>query len=189
MSLIARLRKGKQKRSQFVDSHLAKGIAYQIRATRDRLDWSQERLAKETGMPQNAISRLESPEYGKPTLTTLKRIAAAFDVALVVRFVPFTELIDWVSGTPRTNPGLSSTSLGALSFDAEDRAGEFDERQPKPMPDTAPCAEILMASADVVPINAGLSAEMTNLPPRKPVSSASASITNVKSIMTPLQAS
>jgi len=86
---------------------------------REREKWSQEELAKRVGMNQNAISRLENPFYGKPTITTLKRLATAFDVALIVRFAPFGELVDWVSGTPRTNRGLSSESLGVPSFDME----------------------------------------------------------------------
>src|SRR5437762_25981 len=100
LAIVARLRRGKAARKQFVESHINKTIAYQIRATRDRLGWSQERLATEVGMNQNAISRLESPDYGKLTITTLKRLASALDVALVVRLVPFTELAHWVSGTP-----------------------------------------------------------------------------------------
>lgn len=118
-SVISRLRRGKGARCEFIESHLAKGIAYQIRATRDKLEWSQERLAAEAGMNQNAISRLESPNYGKPTLTTLKRVAAAMDIGLIVRFVPFSELVDWVTGTPRTVTGLSTASLAINSFSTE----------------------------------------------------------------------
>jgi transcriptional regulator with XRE-family HTH domain len=121
MSLIDRIRRGKQARRQFVESHLGKTLAHQIRATRDKLEWSQERLAAESGMNQNAISRLESPGYGKPTLTTLKRLAAAMDVGLIVRLVPFGELVDWVSGTPRTIEGLTTTALAVSSFDREER--------------------------------------------------------------------
>ena len=128
-SLIARICRGTEARRQFVDSHLAKALAHQIRATRDKLNWSQEKLAVESGMNQNAISRLESPDYGKPTLTTLKRIAAAMDVGLVVRFVPFSELIDWVSGTPRTIEGLTTSALAVSCFDDEEGGGVFGEQE------------------------------------------------------------
>jgi hypothetical protein len=70
-------------------------------------------------MTQHAISRLESQGYGKPTLTTLKRLAAAMDVGLIVRFVPFSELVDWVSGTPRTNHGLTAAALAVTTYDQE----------------------------------------------------------------------
>jgi len=124
--LIARLRRGKKARAEFVDSHLGKGIAHQIRATRDRLEWSQERLAAEVGMNQNAISRLESPEYGRPTITTLKRLASAMDVGLVVHFVPFSQMVDWVSGTPRVDRGLTMNALAIPCFAAEEKAGVLD---------------------------------------------------------------
>src|SRR5205809_4036874 len=67
-------------------------------------------------MTQNAISRLESSTYGKPTITTLKRLASVYDVALVVRFVPFSHLADWVSGTPRVDYGMSSSSFDIPDF-------------------------------------------------------------------------
>jgi hypothetical protein len=70
-------------------------------------------------MNQNAVSRLESPNYGKATLTTLRRIAKVFDVALMVRFVPFSQLTDWVSGTPRLDLGLSPDLLRLPSFTQE----------------------------------------------------------------------
>ena len=125
-SLIARLRRGPSVRERFVDSHLAKGIAYQIRATRDRLGWSQIELGKRVGMNQNAISRLESSERGKPTITTLKRLAVAFDVGLIVRFVPFSEMVHWISGTPYQNKGLSTESLAVPTFKMEEDGGILD---------------------------------------------------------------
>jgi transcriptional regulator with XRE-family HTH domain len=124
-SLIDRIRRGRTAREQLVESHVAKTIAYQICATRDRLQWSQERLAQEVDMNQNAISRLESPNYGKLTLTTLKRIAAALDVALVVRLVPFGEFIDWISNTPRIIQGLDTEALAVPTFAMEEEAGGF----------------------------------------------------------------
>jgi hypothetical protein len=77
-------------------------------------------------MTQNAVSRLESPNYGKPTITTLKRLAAALDVGLIVRFVPFSELIDWVSSTPRIDEGLNDKALSVASFDLEEQQGALD---------------------------------------------------------------
>ena len=120
-SLWARLRRGSDARARFVESHLSKNLAFQIRAMRDQTDWTQEQLAEKVGTNQNAISRLENPNYGKATITTLKRIASVFDVALVVRFVPFSQLVGWVSGTPFLDRGLSSESLTVPSFENENR--------------------------------------------------------------------
>ena len=124
-SLIERLRRGPAARRQLVESHVTKGLAHQLRATRDKLGWSQDRLADEAKMNQNAISRLENADYGRPTLTTLKRLAVAMDVGLVVRFVPFSELVDWVSGTPHLVEGLTKASLAVSSFSREENEGIF----------------------------------------------------------------
>ncbi len=74
--LLSRIERNPKARIDFVASHVDKGIAYQIRALRDRQGLSQEKLADMVGMNQNAISRLESPERGRPTITTLKRLAS-----------------------------------------------------------------------------------------------------------------
>ena len=126
-SLIRRIRRGKRARAEFVSSHVDKGIAYQIRALRDRQGLRQEDLMKMVEMNQNAISRLENPRYGKPTIRTLKRLAEAFDVALVVRFVPFSQLINWVSGTPFVENGLSTTTLAVPNFEEEEKEGALKE--------------------------------------------------------------
>lgn len=80
---------------------------------RGREGWSQTELARRCGTSQNAISRLESPRYGKPSLTTLKKIAGVFDVALIVRYAKFSELTDWVVN-------LNSETVLVPSFDQEE---------------------------------------------------------------------
>lgn len=126
ISLIQRLRRGRDVRARFVDSNISKAIAFQIRALREQRGWSQQRLAEEIGSNQNAIYRAENPNYGKHTITTLKKIAAANDVALAVRFVPYSELIDWVSGTPRTIAGLTTEALSVPDFQSEEYSGAFE---------------------------------------------------------------
>jgi transcriptional regulator with XRE-family HTH domain len=109
-----------------VESHVNKGLAYQLRAMREARGWSQEELAEVVGMPQTAISRLESPSYGKLTITTLKRLANVYDVALMVRFVPFSDLVNWVTGTPYIESGISSASMLVPSFMEEYQRGIFE---------------------------------------------------------------
>jgi len=46
-------------------------------------------------MLQPRISAMEAPGGAKFTLETLRRLASAFDVALVVRFAPFSDLVRW----------------------------------------------------------------------------------------------
>ena len=92
---MERLKKSKEHRAAFVASQINIGLPFQIRSLRKQREWEQKRLADEAGMLQPRISAIESPGYGNLTLETLKRLAAAFDVALIVRFAPFSELIRW----------------------------------------------------------------------------------------------
>jgi len=124
-ALISRLERGPEARAKFVDSSLNKHLAFQLRTMRDDKGWSQQETAQRAKMTQNAISRLENPFYGKATLTTLKRIAATHDVALMVTFVPFSQLVDWVSGTPYLEQGLRPESMHLPTFDEEMRLGAF----------------------------------------------------------------
>jgi transcriptional regulator with XRE-family HTH domain len=125
--LLRRIRRSKDARSNLVASNLDKGIAFQIRATRDKRQITQTELAEAAGMTQNNVSRLESPEYGKHTLSSLKRIADALDVALVVRFVPFSQYIDWLSATPYLDHGLVPESLAVPSFKEEEEQGACEQ--------------------------------------------------------------
>lgn len=82
----------KKYRHTFVNAFIRQGVAMQIQLLRKRERWSQKKLGELTDKKQNAIARLEDPSYGKFTITTLLELAKAFDVALSVRFVPFSEL-------------------------------------------------------------------------------------------------
>jgi transcriptional regulator with XRE-family HTH domain len=74
-------------------------------------NWTQEELASQADTKPTQITRVENPTYGSHTITTLRRIAAAFDVALVVRFVPFSELLNWDSGPRNMSPASFDEEL------------------------------------------------------------------------------
>jgi len=82
-------------RDAFVSAHLSDTIAAQISMLRGDAGWTQQQLAKKAGMKQSRISALESSEYKNYEVETLLRLASAFDVALSVRFQPFSELVKW----------------------------------------------------------------------------------------------
>ena len=89
-------------RREFVSAHVGVGLAFQIQQLRQKQNWTQEELARRTGKAQETVSRWESPDYGRFSLNTLKEVAAAFDVALLVRLVSFGDLADWTIGlTPQ----------------------------------------------------------------------------------------
>ncbi len=82
-------------RKQFIDEHVDVGIAFQIRSLRNRQGLTQSDLAKLLDVKQPLLSSWENPNYGRYTLKTLKDLAKAFDVGLLVRFVPFSKLVGW----------------------------------------------------------------------------------------------
>jgi transcriptional regulator with XRE-family HTH domain len=55
----------------------------------------QSDLAKAAGLHQSRISMFETPGAANMTIETLARLAAAFKVGLMVRFVPFSEMLRW----------------------------------------------------------------------------------------------
>lgn len=129
-SILARVRRSKESRQRLVASNLVKGLAFQLRATREIQGLTQQELAERAGMKQNNISRLESPEYGKYNLKSLLRLAAALDVALVVRFERFSQYANWISGTPYWEEGLRPEALAVPSFEAEEVSNCLDPLVP-----------------------------------------------------------
>lgn len=103
----------KEYRDLYVAEHIRTGIAFQIRAMREDRGWTQSELGQRAqGMAQETISQLEDPDYGRLTLRTLRRLASALDVAVIVRFAPFSDLVDWIVN-------LTPQHLAPPSFDAE----------------------------------------------------------------------
>ena len=99
-------------RDTFVAAHLSTNIAAQIQTIREQRGWTKKQLGQKAGMSPSRITVMEDPSYEKFTLTTLKRLASAFDVALVARFTPFSDLVDWVTE-------LSPEKLETLEFEKD----------------------------------------------------------------------
>lgn len=83
-------------RDAYVSASIANTVSAQIFTLRDKLGLSQKQLAAKTGMKQSRISALENLDDENISIETLKRLASVFDVALAVRFIPFSELAHWV---------------------------------------------------------------------------------------------
>jgi transcriptional regulator with XRE-family HTH domain len=87
--------RNKEYRDSFVASQISNTIAAQIFTLREARGWKQAEVAARAGMKQSRISDLEDPNYENYQTRTLVKLASAFDVGLVVRFVPFSELAKW----------------------------------------------------------------------------------------------
>ena len=109
----------KEKRDLFVSQNIGTTISAQLFSMREKKDWTQEELAQKTEMAQARISVLENPNYENFSIKTLKRLASAFDVGLMVRFVSFGELADWVSN-------LSPEDLAVPDFEHESQLQETE---------------------------------------------------------------
>jgi transcriptional regulator with XRE-family HTH domain len=94
--LISRLQENFETRATYVKAKLGMLVPSQIRALRLQSEMPrQSDLARAAKMHQSRISKFETPGAANLTLETLARLAAAFKVGLVVKFVPFSELLSW----------------------------------------------------------------------------------------------
>jgi transcriptional regulator with XRE-family HTH domain len=88
--------KDREYRDAYVAATVRNGVAFQVRAMRESRGWDQKKLAAKMGNEklQPIVSRYENPDYGRFTVSSLLDLAKAFDVGLIVRFAPFSELIE-----------------------------------------------------------------------------------------------
>jgi transcriptional regulator with XRE-family HTH domain len=91
----------KEYRHAYAESFLDTFIATQIRVLREQRELTQAELAELVGMKQSRISTVEDAAYSGWTLSTLKRLARAFDVPLSVSFGTFGRLLLDVRGFRR----------------------------------------------------------------------------------------
>jgi transcriptional regulator with XRE-family HTH domain len=83
----------KDYRNAYADESLNITIATQIKVLREQRGWYQKDLADKANMKQSMISRFEDVNYASWSISTLKRLAEAFDVILDVRFRSFKDLV------------------------------------------------------------------------------------------------
>lgn len=108
----------KSKREAYVRAHAQHGLAHQIRMMREHRGWTQADLARKIGARnQSTVARLEDPSYGKYSVSSLLKLANAFDVGALVKFVSFSKLLEETAD-------LSPAALTALSFEEQGDARE-----------------------------------------------------------------
>ena len=80
-------------RHAYVDSFTDSLIATQIKVLREQRHLSQTALAELAGMKQSQVSKLEDVNHTSWKVSTLKKLARAFDLVLVVRFESFGSVL------------------------------------------------------------------------------------------------
>jgi len=145
-TLTKKLLQSKKFREAYVFEHIKRHIPFQVRTMRTEREWSQAQAGEAIGKPQNVISRLESPAYGKLTLQTLLDIANGFDVGLLIKFVPLSRLV-------KEYEDVSFEALSAKSVSDErevQRLNEWAEERVEPVTANA----IETSEASIAPVNA-----------------------------------
>lgn len=112
-------------RREFVADYVQEMLSAQIKALREDRQWTQQELGDAAeGMKQAQVSRLENPDYSGATINSLKRLANAFDLGLVVSFVRFSEFLDRITMQspsqlvpPSYGEELQQTSFAELTGD------------------------------------------------------------------------
>lgn len=120
----------KSYRDTFVAAHLSTNIVAQIQTLRESRGWTKKELAKRTGMSPSRISVMEDPSYDKFTLSTLRRLASAFDVALITRFASFSGLVDWVANLSPDKLEVSEFEKDSLISLEKKLAGKIEVFDP-----------------------------------------------------------
>ena len=105
-------------RKAYVSSQINVGIPFQVRSLLKNRGWTQEQLSDRAGMLQPRISAILKPGRGGLNIETLRRLAEAFDCGLMVRFAPFSELIDW-------SEQFDPESFDVERFETEDKRGRL----------------------------------------------------------------
>jgi transcriptional regulator with XRE-family HTH domain len=95
LKTVSRLVADQSAREIYVKATLNTLIPAQIRALRLRDGSTQKHLAQLSGMKQARISAAETPGAVNFSLETLVRIASAFRVGLQVRFLSYSQMLDW----------------------------------------------------------------------------------------------
>ncbi len=94
-NIVSRLVTDREYRADYIRAKLEVLIPSQLRALRLRQDKTQPELAQMADMKQSRISAMETPGKVNFNLHTLVRMAATLNVAMTVKFVPFSEMLGW----------------------------------------------------------------------------------------------
>lgn len=135
----------KEYRHAYVDDFLNASIATQIKVLREQKNWTQIVLAQRAEMKQSRISALENVNYESWSIKTLRKLAKAFDVALVVKFVSFGDRLLDIECFSRealqvpsfeddpvfhqAGPSASSVGIAPMSIDIQQPSAEEPDKK------------------------------------------------------------
>ncbi|HLM83429.1 MAG TPA: helix-turn-helix domain-containing protein [Terriglobales bacterium] len=141
-------------RHAYADECLNTMIATQIKVLREQRDMTQKSLAMKTGMLQPRLSVLEDASYSSWSISSLRRLARAFDLTLKVSFESFTSFIlDFESMGRAALERVSFTDDPLFKSTKVTTSHKFRKRQPSRM-ELAMCGQMSLFSAQIVTLPA-----------------------------------
>jgi len=84
----------KEARVQYAADLLSARLALQVKTLRMQQELTQEALGKLAGLYQSQVSAMEQISCSSWKVSTLQKLASAFDLALSVKFVSFGKFLD-----------------------------------------------------------------------------------------------
>jgi len=104
-------------RHAYAAAHVGDFLAMQIHSMRLKKGWTQKELADRSGNTQPQVSKFETSCNGI-NLTSLQKVADAFDVALIVKFIPYSQLArETISARADQDvPSFDDDSMLAIGF-------------------------------------------------------------------------
>lgn len=97
MSIEKKDFESKEYRQVFAEQFVKELLPFQIEILMKHRGMSKQDLAKATGLSEQTIARAINPNSQSISLNTVIKIAAAFDVAFVAKFIPFSKLHEMVT--------------------------------------------------------------------------------------------
>jgi transcriptional regulator with XRE-family HTH domain len=163
LKLVSKLRDSFDSRTAYIKAKLGILVPSQIRSLRLQSEMPrQSDLAKAAKLHQSRISMFETPGAANVTVETLAKVAAAFKVGLVVKFVPFHEMLKWENEYSQDTFRVTTID-NDIEFENPDTAVVEDSRQ------------AIAASQQVTNISASVvTTSNTGATSRKPVTSVQA---------------
>ena len=127
-------------RHAYADEHLNLTLSTQIKVLREQRKLSQSKLARDMNTQQAGVSRLESIDYSRWSISTLRKLAKAFDLRLKVTFEEFGTLWSEVVLSDRKNLERASfdddrgclTTKPSAAVSGLTTGCEFGEMKPAP---------------------------------------------------------
>ncbi len=117
--LLGNFKSSKEYRHAFVEEKVRTQLAIQVKAIREQRGIGRPEFASLMKKAPSWVFRLEDPNQPPPTISTLLRVAEAFDTDLEISFSSFSGLLNRLER-------LAPESFEVPSFGEEVREGAFD---------------------------------------------------------------